>query len=160
MVLSWIVFSRDYSFWSSLGISVFHSIAAFNNAGFDILGGMQNLIPYRDSVLLNLTTAGLIIISGLGFVTITEIYTKRKFKKFSMHTKIVLVMTIILLVAGTILLKLTEGFSWLDAFFHSVSARTARILYGSDWKFYLFWTVSFNDFNVYWSISGINRWRN
>ena len=125
MILSWIVFSRDYSFWSSLGISVFHSIAAFNNAGFDILGGMQNLIPYRDSVLLNLTTAGLIIISGLGFVTITEIYTKRKFQKFSMHTKIVLVMTITLLVSGTILLKLTEGFSWLDAFFHSVSARTA-----------------------------------
>ena len=59
-------FSKDYPFWSALGISAFHSVAAFNNAGFDILGGGQNLIPYRDSILLNLTTAGLIIIAGLG----------------------------------------------------------------------------------------------
>ena len=125
MMLSFIVFSRDYPFWSALGISAFHSVAAFNNAGFDILGGGQNLIPYRDSILLNLTTAGLIIIAGLGYVTTVEIYVKRNFKKLSMNTKIVVIMTITLLIVGTILLKITEGFSWMDAFFHSVSARTA-----------------------------------
>lgn len=125
MMLSFIVFSRDYPFWSALGISAFHSVAAFNNAGFDILGGGQNLIPYRDSILLNLTTAGLIIIAGLGYVTTVEIYVKRNFKKLSMNTKIVVIMTVTLLIVGTILLKITEGFSWMDAFFHSVSARTA-----------------------------------
>ena len=125
MILSFIVFSQDYPFWSALGISAFHSVAAFNNAGFDILGGLQNLIPYRESVLLNLTTAGLIIIAGFGFVTTIEIYTKRNFKKLSMNTKIVVIMTVTLLIVGTLLLKMTEGFSWMDAFFHSVSARTA-----------------------------------
>ena len=125
MMLSFIVFSRDYPFWSALGISAFHSVAAFNNAGFDILGGGQNLIPYRDSILLNLTTAGLIIIAGLGYVTTVEIYVKRNFKKLSMNTKIVVIITVTLLIVGTILLKITEGFSWMDAFFHSVSARTA-----------------------------------
>lgn len=125
MMLSFIVFSRDYPFWSALGISAFHSVAAFNNAGFDILGGGQNLIPYRESILLNLTTAGLIIIAGLGYVTTVEIYVKRNFKKLSMNTKIVVIMTLTLLIVGTILLKITEGFSWMDAFFHSVSARTA-----------------------------------
>ena len=125
MMLSFIVFSKDYPFWSALGISAFHSVAAFNNAGFDILGGGQNLIPYRESILLNLTTAGLIIIAGLGYVTTVEIYVKRNFKKLSMNTKIVVIMTLTLLIVGTILLKITEGCSWMDAFFHSVSARTA-----------------------------------
>lgn len=125
VILSFIVFSRDYPFWSALGISAFHSIAAFNNAGFDILGDLQNLIPYRDSILLNLTTAGLIIAGGFGFITISEIYHKRQYKKFSMNTKIVILMTITLLAIGTVLLKLTEGFGWIDAFFYSTSARTA-----------------------------------
>lgn len=124
-ILSFIVFSRDYPIWSALGISAFHSVAAFNNAGFDILGNLQNLIPYRDSLLLNVTTAGLIIAGGFGFVTISEIIKKRQYKKFSMNTKIVLLMTISLLIIGTLLLKMTEGISWMDAFFFSTSARTA-----------------------------------
>ena len=64
--LSFLVFSRDYPALDALGISVFHSVAAFNNSGFDILGGLTNLIPYQDNVLLNLTTCGLIIFGGLG----------------------------------------------------------------------------------------------
>lgn len=135
-ILSFIVFSRDYPIWSALGISAFHSVAAFNNAGFDILGNLQNLIPYRDSLLLNLTTAGLIIAGGFGFVTISEIIKKRQYKKFSMNTKIVLLMTISLLIIGTLLLKMTEGISWMDAFFFSTSARTAG-----------FSTISVGDFS-------------
>ena len=67
VILSYIVFSQDYEPLKALGISVFHSIAAFNNSGFDILGGLQNLIPYQSNVLLNLTTCFLIIFGGLGF---------------------------------------------------------------------------------------------
>lgn len=125
VILSYIVFSKDYAPLDALGISLFHSIAAFNNSGFDILGGLQNLIPYQSNVILNLTTCGLIIFGGIGFLVIKEIIEVRSFKKFTLHTKIVLIMTGILLVVGTILLKLTEDISWLGAFFFSTSARTA-----------------------------------
>lgn len=125
VILSYIVFSKDYSPLDALGISIFHSIAAFNNSGFDILGNLQNLIPYQSNILLNLTTCGLIIFGGLGFLVIKEIIEKRSFKKFSLHTKVVLITTGILLVVGTILLKLTEDITWLGAFFFSTSARTA-----------------------------------
>lgn len=124
-ILSYLVFSKDYSPLDALGISVFHSIAAFNNSGFDILGGLRNLIPYQSNVLLNLTTCGLIIFGGLGFLVIKEIIMVKKFKKFSLHTKVVITVTAILLVVGTILLKATEDISWLGAFFFSTSARTA-----------------------------------
>lgn len=124
-ILSYLVFSKDYSPLDALGISMFHSIAAFNNSGFDILGGLRNLIPYQSNVLLNLTTCGLIIFGGLGFLVIKEIIIVKKFKKFSLHAKVVITVTAILLVIGTILLKATEDISWLGAFFFSTSARTA-----------------------------------
>lgn len=125
VILSFLVFSQDYPPLTALGISVFHAISAFNNAGFDVLGGFQGLIPYVDNILLNLTTSGLIIFGGLGFYVIKEIIHKRSFKKFSLHTKIVITMTAALLVSGTVLIKLTEDVSWLGAFFFSTSARTA-----------------------------------
>ena len=125
MALSFIVFSQDYPLLRALGISAFHSIAAFNNSGFDILGGLRNLIPYQSNVLLNLTTCGLIIFGGLGFLVILDILKKRSFKKLSFHSKVVLTTTAILLLVGTLLLKATEDVSWLGAFFQSVSARTA-----------------------------------
>ncbi len=126
MVLSFIVFSQDYSFGRALWTSVFHSIAAFNNSGFDILGGLQNLIPYQKNVLLNLTTCGLIIFGGLGFLVILDVKRCRgSFRKLSLNSKVVITTTIALLLSGTLLLKATEDMSWMGAFFHSVSARTA-----------------------------------
>ena len=79
--LSFIVFVQDYPPLKALGISAFHSIAAFNNSGFDILGGLRNLIPYQSNVLLNLTTCGLIIFGGLGFLVILDILKKTLFPK-------------------------------------------------------------------------------
>ena len=124
-VLSFLVFSRDYPVGHAIGISLFHSIAAFNNSGFDILGGLRNLIPYQTDLLLNLTTCGLIIFGGLGFLVILDIIKNRSFRKLSLHSKVVIVTTIILISTGTFILKATEHISWLGAFFHSVSARTA-----------------------------------
>ena len=124
--LSFIVFVQDYPPLHALGISLFHSVAAFNNSGFDILGNFQNLIPYQDDVLLNLVTCGLIFFGGIGFLVIREIVTKRfHWRKFSMHTKVVLTVSAALIVSGTVLLWLTEDVTLLGAFFHSVSARTA-----------------------------------
>ena len=124
--LSFIVFSQDFPLPKALGVSVFHSIAAFNNSGFDILGGLRNLIPYQSDVLLNLTTCGLIIFGGIGFLVILDVWSKKfRFKKFTFHTKVVVTTTGVLLLLGTLLLKATEDITWLGAFFHSVSARTA-----------------------------------
>ncbi len=124
--LSFLVFVQDYPPLRALGISLFHSIAAFNNSGFDILGNFQNLIPYRDNVLLNLVTCALIFFGGIGFLVIRELWQKRfHWKRLSMHARVVLSVSGVLIVVGTLLLKLTEDITWMGAFFHSVSARTA-----------------------------------
>ena len=112
-VLSFLTFSQDYPLPRALWTSVFHSIAAFNNSGFDILGGMQNLIPYQSDVLLNLVTCALIIFGGLGFLVMLDIRRAGNFRKLTFHSKVVITTTA------------TEDMTWLGAFFHSVSARTA-----------------------------------
>lgn len=124
-VLSFLTFSQDYPLPRALWTSVFHSVAAFNNSGFDILGGMQNLIPYQSDVLLNLVTCALIIFGGLGFLVMLDIRRAGSFRKLTFHSKVVITTTAALLAAGTLLLKATEDMTWLGAFFHSVSARTA-----------------------------------
>lgn len=131
-LLSFIVFSKDYPVKEALGYSFFHAVAAFNNSGFDNLGlsgelyNNVNLIPYADNVLLNLVTCGLIFFGGIGFLVIRDVWDKRfRWKIFSMHTKVVLSVSAALLIVGTLLIKLTEDISWMGAFFHSVSARTA-----------------------------------
>ena len=124
--LSFIVFIKDYPPLRAIGISLFHSIAAFNNSGFDILGNFQSLIPYQNNVLLNLVTCGLVVFGGIGFLVIRELIEKRlRWRKLSMHTKVVLTVSAALIVIGTLLIKLTENVTWLGAFFNSVSARTA-----------------------------------
>lgn len=125
VILSYIVFVQKYSPLDALGISLFHSIAAFNNAGFDILGGLTNLIPYQNNVLLNLTTCGLIIFGGLGFLVILDVLRHRSFKRLCFHSKIVILTSAVLIVGGAVLLKCTENITWLGALFQSVSARTA-----------------------------------
>ena len=124
--LSFIVFIKDYPPLRAIGISLFHSIAAFNNSGFDILGNFQSLIPYQNNVLLNLVTCGLVVFGGIGFLVIRELIEKRLcWRKLSMHTKVVLTVSAALIAIGTLLIKLTENVTWLGAFFSSVSARTA-----------------------------------
>ncbi|MEG0271437.1 MAG: potassium transporter TrkG, partial [Clostridia bacterium] len=123
--LSYLSFSKHYAPLDALGISLFHSIAAFNNSGFDILGGLTNLIPYQGDVLLNLTTCGLIFFGGIGFLVILDVMKKRRFRTLTLHSKIVISTSVVLIVLGTLLLKLTENITWLGALFQSVSARTA-----------------------------------
>ena len=126
VVCSFPVFIQDFPPLHALWISIFHSIAAFNNSGFDILGGLRNMIPYHDNVWLNLVTCGLIIFGGIGFLVVLDVIKCRfHFRKFTLHTKVVLTTTAVLLAAGTVLLQLTDGIGWLAAFFHSTSARTA-----------------------------------
>lgn len=124
--LSFIVFVRDYPPLKALGISLFHSVAAFNNSGFDILGNFQSLTAYKDDVFLNLVTCFLIFFGGIGFLVIREIIEKRfRWRKFSMHTKVVLTMSIVLTVGGAVIFRITEDMPWIGALFNSVTARTA-----------------------------------
>ncbi len=123
--LSFLAFRRDYPIGTAAGLGIFHAVSSFNNAGFDCLGNFQSLTAYENNPLLLMTTAGLIVLGGLGFIVIREILHYHKKRHFSLHSKIVLFMTSILIVAGTLLLKLTYKMSWLSAFFHSVTARTA-----------------------------------
>lgn len=126
--LSFITFVQHYSVPRAVWLSLFHAVAAFNNSGFDVLGGGQNLIPFQDDILLNLTTCALIFFGGIGFLVIREMVTNRRhWKRYSMHARVVLSVSGILTVAGTLLIKLTErgNITWLGAFFASVTARTA-----------------------------------
>ena len=117
--------------------SVFHSVSAFCNAGFDIFGHGDSLIGFnRDPVVL-LTLAALVVVGGLGFLVWEEVLRVKKFKKFSVYTKLVLVMTGALFLAGILFFLLTEWgnpdtlgpMPWyhklLNAIFQSVTLRTA-----------------------------------
>lgn len=128
-ILSFLVFRHNFPLYQAIGISIFHAISSFNNAGFDLLGNFQSLTNYNNNILLNLTTSFLIIIGGLGFFVIHDFTSSRfkKNKKLKFHTKVVLSITSTLLIVGTIGFYLSEkgNISILEAFFQAVTARTA-----------------------------------
>lgn len=114
--LSFPSFARDHMPLQAVWLSIFHSIAAFNNAGFDALGGGQSLIPYQNDLLLNLVTDALVIVGGIGFMVILDVGRCRgQFRRMTFHTKVVLSTTAVLLVGGAVLLQLTDHMGWLAA---------------------------------------------
>lgn len=114
-----------------------HAISSFCNAGFDLFGDFRSLTDYVDDITVNLVVTSLIIVGGIGFTVISDIWTTRKLSRCSTHTKVVLMMTLILLIVGTVgifLLEINNGntladLSWsgklLGSYFQSVTARTA-----------------------------------
>lgn len=144
------VFIPEFGFVKGLYYSIFHSISAFCNAGFDVLGS-NSLVGYQTNTVINLVIPGLIIMGGLGFVVwfdvincIKKEYAKHaKFSKkhlfasFSLHTKLVIILTAVLLLAGTILFfaceftnaKTIGNLSFIDqlqvSYFQSATLRTA-----------------------------------
>ena len=126
MIINFIVFIKEFSFFEAIGHSAFHAISSFNNAGFDILGN-SSLQNYNNNILLNINTMVLIIIGGIGFIVIRDIIEKKSWKNLSLYSKIVLKMTLFLIITGTFLVKFLEynNISWLEAIFTSVTTRTA-----------------------------------
>lgn len=125
-VASYPVFARDYSPLHAAWISVFHAIASFNNAGLDVLGGGHSLIPYCNNLWLNLVTDGMIVLGGIGFMVMLDVLRCRgRFRKLTLHSKVVLSTTAVLILGGAILLWLTEPISFLAALFQSITTRTA-----------------------------------
>ena len=91
------VFCRDYG-WRGVWMAIFHSISAFCNAGFDILGTESNRYPsltgYADSPVINITIMLLIVIGGIGFLTWDDIFeNKWRFHRYRMQSKVILVTT-------------------------------------------------------------------
>ncbi len=120
--------------------SIFHSVSAFCNAGFDIFGQSNSLAPFASDPLVVLTICGLIVLGGLGFATIRDVKQHwRTPRLFSLHTKLVLTMTTTLIVIGTLVYFALESGNlgtlgapgirpWarpLMAFMQSVTTRTA-----------------------------------
>ena len=138
-VLLSIRFIPVYGFWDGLWFSIFHSISAFCNAGFDLMGASEafsSLTAFYNDPLVILTISTLIIVGGIGFIVWTDfVDCKFDIRKISYHTKVVLSVTAVLLAAGTIVFFFSEkeaamaGMSekerLLASFFQSVTPRTA-----------------------------------
>ena len=129
------VFMGDYG-KKGIWMSVFHSISAFCNAGFDILGTDSSMFPsltgYSGNILINLVIMLLIITGGIGFLTWDDIYTNiLNFKRYRMQSKIILMTTACLILFPTVffyicdLTNLPMGKRLLAAAFQSVTTRTA-----------------------------------
>lgn len=129
-----------YGWEKGIWLSVFHAVSAFCNAGFDLFGHYSSLTFFWNDPLVVLTISALIILGSMGFLVIFEVLRSRgSWEKFSLHTRVVLLATAVLLVGGTLFYALIE---WnnphtlavegsnvftrlLGAFFQSVTMRTA-----------------------------------
>lgn len=133
LTLRW---SSDFGFPKALYYGLFHSVSAFNNAGFDLFGNFSSLTSYVSDPIINITIMLLIICGGLGFMVLRNILAYRE-KKFGLHTKIVLQVSGALILLGAAFILMIEftnpktlgplpiGTKVLAAFFQSVSPRTA-----------------------------------
>ena len=133
-------FSQTADFVTALKWGVFHSISAFCNAGFDILGKIapgQSMIPFQSDPVVLFTLCALIVVGGLGFLVWQEIVERRRFQKLSVYVRLVLVATLALILSGWVLFCVLEWnnpqtlgqMSWweklLNGLFQSVTLRTA-----------------------------------
>ena len=117
--------------------ALFHAVSAFCNAGFDLFGGGQSLMGFSGDILMNVTAVAMIVIGGLGFGTLQDMLDKRSFRRFRLHTKLVLVTYGSLLLGGFLIVLALEwsnpatlgplgfGDKLMAALFQSVTLRTA-----------------------------------
>ncbi len=133
-------FMREYGFLSALGRGIFLSVSAFCNAGFDLCGDKTpsgSLTQYSGDLVVNITVMLLIVIGGLGFLVWEDIYTKKRFSRCSLFSKIVIISSLILIFGGALFIFAAEYDNSatlgamplqekiLAALFQSVSPRTA-----------------------------------
>jgi len=128
-VLLSIRFCRDFGFLTGIYYAVFHAVSAFCNAGFDLMGRrtpFSSLTYYADDPLVCLTLCGLILLGGLGFLVWSDLLKcGRHFKRYSLHSRIALTATAILVLVPTLLFWLYEDQSFLRSLFAAVTPRTA-----------------------------------
>lgn len=100
-----IVFVPQFG-WSGLWQAVFHSISAFNNAGFAL--HPDSLSQWVGNPIINLVIPALFILGGLGFIVVGDVYKTRNWRKLTLHSKLMLVGTAILIVWGGVMFGLLE----------------------------------------------------
>lgn len=135
-----LVFSRDFGILRGIWYGMFHSISAFCNAGFDLMGQKQpysSLTAYAGDPLINLTIAGLIVIGGIGFLTWEDVRTNGwRLRRYRMQSKVILATTLLLILLPTLFFFLLEfstpkwaefttGERFLASLFQAVTPRTA-----------------------------------
>lgn len=134
-------FLPEFGFGRALAWGVFHAISAFCNAGFDIWGSVlepgQSAAVFNHDPVVLITLMALIFVAGLGFLVWEEVVRVKRFKNFSVYTKLVLIASAALLILGAVLTLLLEwnnpdtlgnmpwGQKILNSFFQSVTLRTA-----------------------------------
>ena len=128
-------FMKDFGVTKGIYYSIFHSISAFCNAGFDLMGDVSkfsSLTKYQSDIMINISIMLLILIGGLGFLIWKDILNyKFGIKRYSTQTKIILAMSVVLVIFPSVLFFFTE-FSGLDiktrilsSLFQAVTPRTA-----------------------------------
>jgi len=137
MILLSVRFIPEYGVLRGLWYSLFHSVSAFCNAGFDLIGGYRSFTGYSADPYMLFTLMMLIVVGGLGFTVLINVYRKRRFKRLRLHAKLVLVGTLVLIVSGTLIFLFVEYDNpetignmpffqkLLNALFQSVTLRTA-----------------------------------
>lgn len=123
--------------WKGIYFGYWHAISAFCNAGFDLMGNYDSFCNYVTDVPVNLIITSLIILGSTGFTVMADIIHKPKFATLRLHSKIALITTLFLIVAGTLgvyymeyannltLGNLTTGQKLLASYFQAVTPRTA-----------------------------------
>ena len=129
------VFCKDFGILKGIGYAVFHSVSAFCNAGFDLLGirgHFSSLTSYHSNIYLNIVIMVLIITGGIGFLVWHDIGThKHHLKKYSMQSKVVLLTSAVLIVLPAVYFFFCEyedasfGNRMIYSVFQSVTTRTA-----------------------------------
>ncbi|MFY0543686.1 TrkH family potassium uptake protein [Brevibacillus sp. H7] len=101
-------FSFDMPLGKAIYFGLFHAISNFNNAGFDLMGEFSSLTKYVEDPTVNLVVCLMITLGGIGFMVVNELYEYRHTRRLSLHTKVVLVTSAILVAAGALLIFLLE----------------------------------------------------
>ncbi|MGV8982057.1 TrkH family potassium uptake protein [Clostridium sp.] len=101
-------FIPEFGIGKGIYYSVFHSVSSFCNAGFDLMGNFSSLTGYANNSVVILTISALIVIGGLGFYVWVDIYNSNGKKRLSLHSKVVIYSTIVLITLGAILMFIFE----------------------------------------------------
>lgn len=134
-LLLYLSFSKDLSSLKAVYYAIFHSISAFCNSGFSLF--RTSFMDYHNDLWLNLVIISLVIIGGIGFIVVTDIFglLRGKTKRLSLHSRVVLILSFGLIILGTVLILLFEstrtlsdlpvGEKLICSLFHAVTPRTA-----------------------------------
>lgn len=125
----------EFGLWKGAFYSLFHTVAAFNNAGFSLWS--DNLSSYVGDPIVNLTITSMFVLGGIGFTVLLDVWNKKKFKSLTLHSKVMIVGTLVINVIAILSIFILEysnpqtlgGLSFGDkvwgAYFQGLSPRTA-----------------------------------